>query len=149
VFSTVNRLQKTYWFIARPSRNGVKVAIFFQTDLLLVQHVYHRHWNLPGGGFKPAKETPEEAARREIREELDLELIDLRAVGEYESQREYKRDRVHCFVASSPSRAFRASPELSAISWFSLGEIPVNASLAVFKTLAMIEQASAIESGRL
>jgi 8-oxo-dGTP pyrophosphatase MutT (NUDIX family) len=30
-------------------------------------------WSLPGGGYKPARETPEQAARRECIEELGIE----------------------------------------------------------------------------
>ncbi|WP_196280084.1 NUDIX domain-containing protein [Catellatospora paridis] len=70
-------MRKVYWRIARPTTHGVKALIIHSADanrLLLVRHSYGDQslWSLPGGGYKPARETPEQAARRECSEELGL-----------------------------------------------------------------------------
>ncbi|MFJ1538659.1 NUDIX domain-containing protein [Micromonospora chalcea] len=78
-FRLLHRIRKVYWRIARPTTYGVKVLIIHSADcerVLLVRHSYGDRslWSLPGGGYKPARETPEQAARRECIEELGVEL---------------------------------------------------------------------------
>lgn len=52
-------------------------------DVLLLRHSYGPdEWSLPGGGIG-AREDPEAAARREIREELALDLGTVEALGEF------------------------------------------------------------------
>ena len=51
--------------------------------VLLVKHSYgERNWELPGGGGE-ARESVEETARREAREEVGLELGEVRLTGVY------------------------------------------------------------------
>jgi 8-oxo-dGTP diphosphatase len=78
-FRLLHRIRKVYWRIAKPTTHGVKVLIIHSVDpdrVLLVRHSYGDQslWSLPGGGYKPARETPEQAARRECIEELGVEL---------------------------------------------------------------------------
>lgn len=78
-FRLLYRIRKVYWWIAKPTTHGVKALIIHSADydrVLLVRHSYGDQalWSLPGGGYKPARETPEQAARRECIEELGLEL---------------------------------------------------------------------------
>src|SRR4051794_23022634 len=94
------RLARWYWFLRRPRTTGVKVAITTDSNVLLVRHTYDGRWNLPGGGFAAHLESPEAAARREIAEELGIELMNLRAIGTFTSTREFKRDTIYCFSAS-------------------------------------------------
>ena len=56
---------------------GVSVAITNpKGELLLLRHSYGpKVWALPGGGLKPG-EDPAECAKREVAEELGLELDD-------------------------------------------------------------------------
>ncbi|GIF70448.1 hypothetical protein Ais01nite_84830 [Asanoa ishikariensis] len=68
-FKLLHRMRSVYWRIAKPTTYGVKALIIHPADtdrVLLVQHSYGDTslWSLPGGGYKPARETPEEAARR-------------------------------------------------------------------------------------
>jgi len=61
---------------------GVSVVITnLGGDVLLLKHSYGPAvWSLPGGGLKPG-EDPEEAARREVREELGIELARIEPIG--------------------------------------------------------------------
>ncbi|MGC4810266.1 NUDIX hydrolase [Micromonospora sp. DT228] len=78
-FRLLYRLRGLYWRIAKPTTHGVQALIIHPVDahrVLLVQHSYGDQslWSLPGGGYRPARETPEQAARRECVEELGITL---------------------------------------------------------------------------
>ncbi|MEV6516816.1 NUDIX domain-containing protein [Micromonospora chalcea] len=78
-FRLLYRMRRVYWRIAKPTTYGVKALIIHPADadrMLLVRHSYGDQslWSLPGGGYKPARETSEQAARRECIEELGIEL---------------------------------------------------------------------------
>ena len=66
----MNPVRRFYWFVFRPQTRGVKVLILWQGKALLVRLGYaHRSWTIPGGGVH-SEESYEEAARREIKEEV-------------------------------------------------------------------------------
>lgn len=72
------------WILTGRVRPGVKCVIVRDHEVLLVRHTYgSRRWELPGGTIA-AGEVPLEAARREMREELGVELSDLRELGDDE-----------------------------------------------------------------
>jgi 8-oxo-dGTP pyrophosphatase MutT (NUDIX family) len=79
VFRLLYRVRRVYWRVVKPTTYGVKALITHPLEagrVLLVRHSYGDQslWGLPGGGYKPARETPEQAARRECIEELGVEL---------------------------------------------------------------------------
>lgn len=61
------------WRAISPSTRGVSVAVRHGDRLLCVRESYRRGLSLPGGGINRG-ETPLEAARRELREEVGLDL---------------------------------------------------------------------------
>ena len=73
-YKIINPFRKLYWFIFRPKIRGVKCVIEYNDSILLVRISYaHKGWTLPGGGVK-RRETFEEAARREAKEETGIIL---------------------------------------------------------------------------
>ena len=77
--------------------------------VLLVQHNNRLpenigKWGLPGGHIEPADASPEEALRREMREEFAIGLGPLTLLGDWP----YK-GRVH--------RVFAAVPDAAIVSW--------------------------------
>jgi 8-oxo-dGTP pyrophosphatase MutT (NUDIX family) len=77
-FRLLYRIRRVYWRIAKPTTYGVKALIIHPVDsgrVLLVRHSYGDQslWSLPGGGYKPTRETPEQAAKRECMEELGIQ----------------------------------------------------------------------------
>ena len=59
--------------LGMPTKLGTAVVIWYEGKVLTVQHSYIRNLGLPGGGINPG-ETPPEAAVRELKEELGLDL---------------------------------------------------------------------------
>lgn len=77
-----HRLRHHWRRLARPQLRGVTVFLRDSRGrILFVRHAYGPDvWGLPGGGIDRGEE-PEDAARREMREELNVALGDLRCVG--------------------------------------------------------------------
>jgi 8-oxo-dGTP pyrophosphatase MutT (NUDIX family) len=74
VYKFIYPFLKLYWFIFRPKTRGVICLILSGDDLLLIRQTYGRSaWTLSGGGFKK-NETKEEAIKREVKEELGLDI---------------------------------------------------------------------------
>lgn len=100
--------QKWAWRTFRPRTRGVKIMLFDPAgDLLLIRNAYGRtdQFVLPGGGTRPF-ETPAAAAKREVKEELGLEVLRLKLRSRHFSSAEGKRDQIHLFeglVDGSPS----------------------------------------------
>ena len=114
---------RLYWRTMKPKTYGVKVLITHPTadeQVLLVRHAYGNQvlWNIPGGGYNPKRENVLDAARREVREELGVELVNSTVIGSYESSEEGKRDTVFVLHGSiHQPDAINRSPEIREIVW--------------------------------
>lgn len=138
-WDTVNPFRRLYRFIFRPQTRGVKVLIKWRGKILLTRLGYaHRAWTIPGGGVH-SRESYEEAARREIREEVSITLGKIEKIGEYESTREYKRDTVVCFLAVVDDPLFRVDGiEIAEAGWFTPSALPNPHRPTVTRLLQMI-----------
>ena len=114
-----------YWFLARPQTSGVKCVLTDRDRVLLVRHSYGpRGWDLPGGSVKSG-ENPESTARREMQEELGLDVESWQTIGQIEVEIDFRRDRIHCFKAELDSPDIEIDRgELIAARWFDRGELP-------------------------
>ena len=72
------------------------MAVYVGDALLLVRPSYRAGWHFPGGGVRRG-ETPEEAARRELAEEIGLTASVLVPVGFTCTSWDGRRDRVYFF----------------------------------------------------
>src|SRR5512139_3116265 len=66
-------LLRVWWFVRRPQTRGAAVALWHDGRVLLVRTSYRNCYSLPGG-FARRGEPSEYAARRELREEVGIEL---------------------------------------------------------------------------
>jgi len=118
---------RLYWRWVKPKTFGVKVIIQHpeSKQILLVQHSYGdtNIWHLPGGGYNPKRESAEDAAHREVFEELGIELVELTYLTEYKTSAEGKRDTVSIFTAVAKSVALTLSSEIKSAGWISSKDI--------------------------
>jgi 8-oxo-dGTP diphosphatase len=103
---------------------GAATIIVDDSDhVLLVKHSYgDRNWELPGGRGETG-ESAEETARREAREEVGLELDDLRLTGVYW---EPFVDMHHFVFRARAAEQPRVADknEITDVGWFSRDALP-------------------------
>ena len=83
------------WRIQRPLHHGAVAALWHDGRICLVRPSYRRTWELPGGGVRRG-ESAVDAVRRELREELGLEVQAERFTQVVETQqwRDSRRDHL-------------------------------------------------------
>jgi ADP-ribose pyrophosphatase YjhB (NUDIX family) len=118
---------RVYWFVARPEVYGVKCVLTKGDHVLLVRHTYgDREWDLPGGRIRrdePAVST----ARREMHEELGLDIDEWSPLGEVIGMVEHRRDRMQCFHAEVRDGRLEVDRgELAAVQWFPRESLPAD-----------------------
>ena len=94
--------------------------------VLLVRLSYRKSWGLPGGLLKRG-ETPEAAARREVKEEsrLEVEIVgDPAVVVDAEAQRVDVVFRARPAPGVDPDQAAASSPEIVEVRWFPIDLLP-------------------------
>ncbi|MFH1129350.1 MAG: NUDIX hydrolase [Patescibacteria group bacterium] len=116
---------RLYWFIFRPKTSGVKCVIENNGKILIIRNVYgKRMWTFPGGTINK-NETPENAVKREVREEVGLEIVNIRFLGDFVSEVEYKKDKIYCFSAKSSQLELKTrKSEILEADWFLPSELP-------------------------
>ncbi len=94
-------LARLWWRVRRPEHQGALVAMHVGGQVLLLRSSYRRAWNFPGGGVQ-AGEQPAAAARREMVEEIGVDLAALGDAALRPSRVECgvwdgRQERVHMF----------------------------------------------------
>ena len=124
------RLRRALLAVLRIRTRGVKVMLFDDEGrIVLIRNSYGRSdlFVLPGGGIHRS-ETPIDAARREVCEELGCAIDDLAFVASYQNRGEGKRDVVHLFTASTTGAPRAASIEIAEARAFALDALPESVS---------------------
>ncbi|HIY23330.1 MAG TPA: NUDIX domain-containing protein [Candidatus Brachybacterium merdigallinarum] len=145
VLTAGHRLRRLWWRVRRPRTFGVKVLLHPPEDpmrFLAVRHSYvdRDRWALPGGRYRPRRECPAEAGRREVASELSLTITgDLPEVTALETVTEGKRDRLTIHVGTAASREVSTSLELSEARWLrtDLADVPDGAPLSRWLRIAL------------
>lgn len=132
-------LIRLWWLTARPRRRGVQCLMTRGDELLLVRHSYgdRRRWELPGGAVKRG-ERPLDAAVREIREELGVELSDWRPLGDVSVRIDSRRGALCCFAAPADGLELRLDEvEVIEARWFARDALPARLGRHVPAVIAL------------
>ena len=138
-----HRVRRLWWRLRRPRTFGVKVLLLHpeQPELFLaVRHSYVDldRWALPGGRYRPGRETPSDAARREVHEELGLRIRDdLAELRTLEARTEGKRDTLTLLSGSADGVEARTSLELREVRWLRTDLADVSAGDPVSRWLRL------------
>ena len=101
------------------------IVINENDEILLLDHVLRpfSNWGIPGG-FVNSGEQPEEAVKREIREETGLELHNIKLFR----VRTINRHIEILFRAEAEGKPQVKSREINAAAWFEVDKMPENMS---------------------
>ena len=107
---------------------------------LMIRNTYgHQYWTLPGGGVKRG-ESPADAAKREVAEEVGIALGDVEAIGSYFSTRHYSKDTVYCFRARVTTADHKIDGrEIAEAAWFERDAMPALCGAALTEVLRMLK----------
>jgi 8-oxo-dGTP pyrophosphatase MutT (NUDIX family) len=135
---------RVWWFVRRPQHRGAKCVITRGDDVLLIRHTYgpRDQWDLPGGGVH-RRERPRDAARRETREELGVDLSEWRALGDLFERIDFKHDTLCCFHAAVDGLDLNldlAAGEIAEAAWFPRQRLPMPVGKYVPRIIARAER---------
>ncbi len=127
-----NPVYKLYCFVFRPKSLGVKVIVENYNKFLMVRIGYaHKKFTFPGGGVEK-NESFEEAAKRELEEETGIKTQHLVEIGEYTSDRNFKKNIVKCFYLKADSSFVKIDNfEIIEAGWYVLDQFPKDRSSSV------------------
>jgi mutator protein MutT len=94
-----------------------------KSEVLLIKHLFRpgKGWGLPGG-FLEASEQPDEALRRELREEIGLELDQLKTFTTRSFRKARQLEVV--FLGHSRDEPLPQSIEVERCGWFPTESLP-------------------------
>lgn len=104
-YKVAYRLMRTAWRLTNPLTHGALVLIWSRGEVLLVRNSYVPYYSAPGGFVKPSEDA-RDAAKRELLEEVGLQVPSdaLRLSLELTHPWEYKRDHVKVFELTLDER---------------------------------------------
>ena len=106
-------------------KDRVRVIVYRDDgDILLVKNRFSRQkWALLGGGVKH-NESYEQAAVREVLEEIGLKIHNLRYLGKANSHESYAKFSVRVFAAHASDYDIKCNFEIMEARWFNMNYLP-------------------------
>lgn len=123
----LHRFQRLFWSLTGQLTVGVRLLAVENGKVLLVRHSYVDGWYLPGGGVQ-AKESLEEAVRREAAEEVGADLGSMQLFGVYSNFFEGKSDHIVVFLCREFSWQAVSNREIECVNCFELDGLPEGTS---------------------
>ena len=135
----LSKLLHGYFLLRRPMTLGVRaIVVNDKQEVMLVRHRYEPGWQLPGGGVESG-ESPLEALRRELMEEVSLRITNVdRFLGVFFNSEVSRRDHVMVYLVSSfqECRRLEASHEIGEHGFFPLNNLPPETTAGTRRRLA-------------
>jgi len=132
------RLRRFAFRLFKVRTRGAKAMVFNgEGELLLIRNSYGRShlWVLPGGGIG-RRESPQDAAAREVKEETGLAVRELRLLSVHANEGEGKRDTIHLFAARADGAPNADAFEVDEAKFFALDRLPATVSKATLRRIA-------------
>ena len=106
-------------------KDRVRVIVYRDDgDILLVKNRFSRQkWALPGGGVKQ-NESYEQAAVREVLEEVGLKIDNLQYLGKTNSYESYTKFSVRVFAAHASNCDIKCNFEIMEARWLNRNYLP-------------------------
>ena len=106
-------------------KDRVRVIVYRDDGkILLVRGRFSRQkWTLPGGGVKH-NENYEQAAVREVSEEIGLKIHNLRYLGKANSHESYAKFSVRVFAAHASDYDIKCNFEIMEARWLNIDHLP-------------------------
>jgi mutator protein MutT len=128
LIKTKYKLGKLYWKIIKPITIGVRIIIINDNKVLLVKHSYGGKWYLPGGKVEK-NESLREAIKRELKEELNIDLKEFDLFGAYSNNNEYKNDHIIIYLTKEKVILKKHyNIEIEKVEFFDVKKLPSNVS---------------------
>lgn len=130
---------RIFSLVVRPRTRGVKCIVCAGDEVLLVRHSYgKKDWDMPGG-FARRGEAFEDAARRELGEELNVpEPTALSLLGEFRRDHLGRHETLGVVRAELPERRAEVRGfELLELAWFRRDALPGRRAEVVDETLEL------------
>lgn len=125
-YKVYNFFKKLYWKFWKPKTFGVKLMIFNSNgEILLAQIGYmHKLWVIPGGKLESG-ENPDEAAKRELYEEIGVKIDEVKLAFTMYHEKQGKKDTIYYFITNSDCGEFVIDDEeIIDVGWFALDNLP-------------------------
>jgi 8-oxo-dGTP pyrophosphatase MutT (NUDIX family) len=138
------RLLMTAKAVLSPTAFGVAGLVAdAQGRVLLVRHSYKAGWCLPGGGVDRG-EPPEQAVRRELREEVGLTGGTVQFLGLYTRRAGWATNVIALYRVTGGAVAFRPNFEIREICFADPAALPPGVTPATARRLAELSGAVAV-----
>jgi 8-oxo-dGTP pyrophosphatase MutT (NUDIX family) len=96
-YRVAHRMFRAWWALRRPATSGALVAVWNDRELLVVKNSYRRHFTLPGGYVRHG-ESIEQAAARELAEEVGIVVKPAQVREVYAGLEDYEHRRDHVTI---------------------------------------------------
>ena len=139
VYRVAYRVLQAWTFLRRPDVRGTMVAVVDGRQVLFVRHTYgdRARWELPGGWVQHG-EDPAQAARREVAEEVGID-VPLRSLGVLEGRWDFKHELLSAFAADWPGGRRTYDPvEIAEVAWFPVDAPPGHCGPGALRVLASL-----------
>jgi mutator protein MutT len=121
-----SRMDRVRWFLFATETRVAKCLVRNEKNqILLVRLAYGPSvWKLPGG-MVDDHESPTEAVVRELKEELGIDLNEVKSLGENKGVGFRNNSTIYYFVSEYKDNNFNIDKtEVASVEWFSLDSLP-------------------------